>query len=164
MSQISDAKKSTIGSDIVLSEDQKETHVEVLPKLQPRKKKEKIHFKKDKQIEEFIVNRKLTLNPESITSHKRSSEHLAKDNDDVNLDFKGKIVQLQLRQADKQTLFANKVDESINAFERKMNIQVHAINYYSFWKDPQINASREDKGQPIQQIEQLQQGRVDYKS
>lgn len=36
-----------------------------------------------------------------------------------------------------------------------MNIQVHAINYYSFWKDPQINASREDKGQPIQQIEQL---------
>lgn len=43
-------------------------------------------------------------------------------------------MELQLKQAEKQEDFAGRVEQQIASFEKKLNIQVHAINYYNFWK------------------------------
>lgn len=73
---ISQAAKATLGSEI--PPEAKVSHHEereVLPKLKPRKKREKIHLKQDHQIEDYVVNRKLSLvNPETQRSPTQPSK------------------------------------------------------------------------------------------
>ena len=50
------------------------------------------------------------------------------------MDFREEIVDLQKKQAGKQSSFAAKVERQIAEFDKKMDIQIHSIKYYNFWK------------------------------
>ena len=49
----------------------------------------------------------------------------------------GEIVNLQKKQALKQFEFAKKIEDEISDFSRRASMQIHAIKYANFWKEPE---------------------------
>ena len=52
------------------------------------------------------------------------------------MDFREDIVKLQNKQVSKQEMFSDKIERQIAEFDKKMDVQVHSIRYYNFWKEP----------------------------
>ena len=104
--------------------------MEALPRFEAApSKKPKGKVRKEKEIEEFVVKRKLTApNPEV--------QPLSEDIDD-RLFLTDEIVNLKKRQAERQSDFARRVEDEITDFSRRASMQIHAIKYANYWKEPE---------------------------
>jgi hypothetical protein len=103
--QFSERALATKGSMEEAEEMPKDETSGVLPKLQPRKKKEKFKIRRDSSVEAALLSRKLGTPPSKASVRKGPVEE--------KLDFREDIVDLQLMQANKLEIFADKVEKQI---------------------------------------------------